>query len=331
MSQAPNDLSLQYVKALLAHSLDASERTLARGNELGRQALANGLGVLDIVIMHHSFLDLLAGQNNTKASLSYRASADFLCEALSPFEITHKGFRDATETMARVIRFAAVVCHELRTPLTSILNSAGMLQEVLNADPVSSEFKLLANVMTATNLLKARTDDLVDLVGFQSGTLSLKPRPMDVLLLLKGIQQQMEPVVRQAGMEVSVEVREKLPLVNADPERLDQALSNLVENAVKYASEGKRVDLRAYVADDTVVIEVQDYGQGISLWDRMKLFQPNFIDPRNRNEVPGLGIGLALCRQIVELHRGTITMDSEKGKGSLFRISLPTRSSSVGG
>jgi len=194
-----------------------------------------------------------------------------------------------------------------------------MLQEILDVDPASSEFKLLTNVITAANLLNARTGDLMDLVGFQSGTLSLKPRQIVLVLLLKGIQQRMEPVVRQAGMDLSVDVQEKLPLIKADPERLDQALSNLVENAIKYASEGKRLDLIAYIADNSLVIEVQDYGQGMSLWDRMMFYQPNFLSPHNRSEVPGLGIGLALCRQIVEQHRGAITMHSEKGKGSLFR------------
>jgi len=333
VGQPTNELFQRYVEALLAYMLAGGEGALARANELGRQALMNGLGVLDMVALHHSALDQLVADKKLKhkANLSYRTAAEFLSEALSPFEITHQGFRDATETMAKVIPFAAVVCHELRTPLTSILNSAGMLQEVLNAEPASPESKLLANVITGACILRTRTDDLMDLVGFQSGTVRLKPRQVDVLLLLRGIQQQMELLVRQAGMELRIDVQENLPLVNADPERLEQALSNLVENALKYASEGKRVDLRGYVADNSLVLEVQDYGQGMSLWDRMKLYQPNLLSPRNRSEVPGLGIGLALCRQIVELHRGTFTMDSEKGKGSLLRISLPIGYSSVKG
>ena len=325
MSQVPHDLSSLYADGLLTHLRTGSERTLAMANELGRQALMSGLGVLDMVVMHHQGLDQLVANMHQehKASLSHGAAAEFLSEALSPFEITHKGFRDATETMARVIRFAAVVCHELRTPLTSILNSSGMLQEILGADPSSSESKLLTNVITSAHILKTRTDDLMDLVGFQSGIVNLKLRQVDVSILLEGFQKNLDPVVRQAGMELNVEVQEKLPLVNADPGRLEQALSNLVDNAVKYASEGKRVDVRACLADNALVIEVQDYGQGMSLWDRMKPYQPNFPTPPNRNDVPGLGIGLALCRQIIELHRGTITLDSEKGRGSLFRISLP--------
>ncbi len=170
------DLEQVYAKALRKYLSGGGEEDLTVAYSLGRLALTEGIGVLDMVLLHHNVLtEIWSDDEATEVKPAEVAKAAvFLNEALSCFEITHQGFREATAVMNRVISFATVLCHELRTPLTSILTSAGMLQELLRADPGSPETKLLDNVLTSAKILKARTDDLVDIVGFQSGTLTLK-------------------------------------------------------------------------------------------------------------------------------------------------------------
>jgi signal transduction histidine kinase len=312
-----------------------------------------------MVVMHHASLaEALArrpqaGQPRADWRRMIDGASLFLCEALSPFEITHKGFREATEVTRRVLWLASVVSHELKTPLTGVLNSAGMLRDVLaaragggeagrgdagagaGAAPTAGaaqtgaaagagiEARLLENVLTSAQVLKARTDEFADLVGLHSGSLSLRFGNVEVAEVVRSVAQRMEAEAAAAGMAIATAVDPDLPSILADGPRLEQVLSNLIQNAIKYGSEGRRVDVRARIRADTLVLEVQDYGAGISLWDRMSLFQPFFRGERGSKEVPGVGLGLALCRELVELHHGEISVETEEGKGSLFRVELP--------
>jgi signal transduction histidine kinase len=274
--------------------------------------------------VHHRALSRLLGDGATGVGEQALAAAQtFLSEALSPFEITHRGFREATEVMQRTVLFTSVVCHELVTPLTSILASAGMLEEVLAPDPSSSEGKLLANVLSAARTMKARADDLVDVVAFQSGAVTLDLVLLEPSEFLWEVCQRLEPEVTRSGMELKVSVPGGLPRIEADPEHLEQVVANLVRNAVKYGSGGGRIEVRAGTTDGAVEIEVEDNGPGISARDQARLFQPYFRGYDARHDVSGLGLGLMLCRQIVEAHGGVISVESGKGRMTLFRVELP--------
>ena len=131
------------------------------------------------------------GQEDLNLEAAVDASNTFFCEALSPFEMAHRGFREISGYVTRVLQFAAVVSHELRTPLTSLMSSVGMLSEIRDPSPRTDEGRLLANITTSIMILKSRTDDLQDLVGFQSGTLSIKPVEVDLPALLGDILDRM--------------------------------------------------------------------------------------------------------------------------------------------
>lgn len=313
----------EYATALADFLHAKSESALVRAAAVGRRALADGLGVLDMVAIHHAGLTelLRTPPQGTGLEAVVDASNTFFCEALSPFEMAHRGFREISGYVTRVLQFAAVVSHELRTPLTSLMSSVGMLSEIRNPSPRTDEGRLLANISASIMILKSRTDDLMDLVGFQSGTLSIKPVEVDLPALLHGVVDRMAD--KRTGIEVCLAVNSEIPAVTADPGRLEQVVSNLIQNALKYGADGKRIDVRAAARADTVCIEVQDYGAGVSLWDRMKIWQMNYRGAGHDLDIPGLGIGLALCKELVEQHHGSITLESEKGKGSLFRVELP--------
>lgn len=317
-------VALEYEQALVDYLRLRSEAQLSEAARLGRRALAENLGVLDVIVMHHTALAAsLPSQGGKDLPAILRSSALFLCEALSSFEMTHRGYQDASQTIMRMVQFELIVCHELRTPLTSIVSSIGMLQEVLNARQGSSEGKLLDNVVKSAGILKTRTDDLQDLVGFRAGMLSLRPGAVDVAPLLKAIAERMQPLAERADVHLSVEVSEGLPQITADPNRLDQVVSNLTHNALKYAADGKRVFLRAFARGESMIIEVQDFGPGLDSSNRSNLFHPGQAGVKSPGEISGMGIGLALCRELVELHGGTMVATDGVGKGCLFTVELP--------
>jgi len=315
----------EYTGALRDYLSDAGEHKLVHAYELGRRALAEELGVLDMVELHRRALSRLLGDETRRvtATQALTVAQTFLSEALSPFEITHRGFREATDVMQRTVLFASVVCHELVTPLTSILVSAGMLNDVLSPDPSSSEGKLLANVLSAATTMKTRADDLVEVVAFQAGTVTLDLVRLEPSEFLCQVCERLEPEVTGAAMGLEVRVPDGLPPIEGDPDRLEEVVGNLVRNAVKYGSESGRIEVRAEATNGTVEIEVEDNGPGIPPWDQLRLFQPYFRGHEVRHDVSGLGLGLMLCRQIVEAHGGLISVESGKEQGTLFRVKLP--------
>jgi signal transduction histidine kinase len=314
----------EYTGALRDHLSEIREETLVRAYDLGRRAMANELGVLDVADAHYRAFSQLLGDEGLRANERQRTAAQtFLIEALSPFEITHRGFREATEVMQRTVLFASVVCHELVTPLTSILVSAGMLQEVLTPEPSTPEGKLLANVLSAATGMKARADDLVDVVAFQAGAVALDFVPLEPCDFLSEVCERLQPEVTQAGMELHVRHPERLPWIEADPDRLEQVVANLVRNAVKYGSDGGRIDVRASAPEGAVEIHVEDDGPGISQWDQLRVFEPFVRGSETGHDVSGLGLGLMLCRQIVEAHGGVISLENGKRNGTRFRVRLP--------
>ncbi len=322
-------VAAEYERGLAAYLKLRSENELSEAARLGRLAMSEKLGVLDMIMIHHAALAGLRPVEGQELQETLSSSALFLCEALSSFEMTHRGFQDASDTVMRMVQFALVICHELRTPLTAIVTSLGMLQEILEAGPDSNEGRLIANAMKSAAILKTRTDDLQDLASYRAGILSLKPGMVDVGALLTGVVGRMEPMAHHAEVEIHVDVAADLPKIRADPNRLEQIVSNLINNALKYAADGRRLDLRALTRQDWMVIEVRDYGQGIDPNARWKIFQSGPHKGDASRDVSSMGIGLALCRELAEQHGGRIVVATEEGKGSLFTVELPLGRRSV--
>ncbi len=331
MAARTAELNAEYAQALAAFVQRRDEEALMKASTLGRLALASGLGVLDIVQCHHAALAAILGDGaatdpSHPAALEgspLEASATFLCESLATFEMAQRGFQEISSSVVKMVEFNAVVVHELRTPLTSIVTSLGLLEEIADGTIGSATSRLLANMRAGAEILRARTNDLQDLVGFQSGVLRLRPRLVDPGQVLRACAQRMEPEFERAGVLLRLQIPAGVPRVMADPDRIDQVVSNLLQNALKYGAAGGAVDLRLSGTSEAVRIEVQDYGKGVSAWDRARVFQPHVRGSDVRPGIPGMGIGLALASELARQHRGTLTLESEENRGSTFRLELP--------
>jgi signal transduction histidine kinase len=319
-----DDLADNYASALKAYLSGSGELALLHAYELGRQALAQGVGIIEMAEQHHRAMkSILLDTPQDRIAQVVRQAAMFYEESLAPFEIAHRSFRDATENSQRFIHLSSMAFHELKSSATSILASAGMLEELLYADRRDPVSRLLANLLKGSSILKLHTDDLMNIIGFYTGAIPIRVQPLDMTAFLHQVYEYLQPEVIQHHLLFFLDISPDLPLTEGDPDRLQQVLANLIQNAVKYAGEGTSIELAGHAEQDCLVIEVRDDGKGVTAEDGAVIFQMYRRVSHDSQHIPGLGIGLVLCRQIVEAHSGTIGLISQPGQGSVFQIRLP--------
>jgi signal transduction histidine kinase len=222
------------------------------------------------------------------------------------------------------LRFVDTLSHELKTPLTSIIAAAGLLAEELETSDHSHQ-KLIQTIIHNANTLETRLAELLDIVKTGSGKLQLQLEPVDMKSLILGTCQQMSPLLQGKRQQLNTDLPDAVPIIHGDGQRLEQVLLNLLNNAAKFTPEGGHILVRVRKNDADLVIDVRDDGIGIAREEQSRLFKPYSRLSSDRQRHPGLGLGLALAKQVVELHGGKIWVDSESGKGSTFSFSLPRR------
>jgi signal transduction histidine kinase len=222
--------------------------------------------------------------------------------------------------VARKILFTRALVHELKTPLTPVLASSELLVSELHEEPYLS---LAKNIHHGDANLNRRIDELLDLARIETGMLEVNPKAVDARQLLLAIAEDMKAMVTSNGQSLTVNIPPSMSPVWADEERLRQIVLNLMINASKFTPEGGKIILRAEEKNSSLVVEVEDTGPGIPKEEQKQLFQPYHRRLANRDNLGGLGLGLALCKYLVQLHGGQIWVQSEIGQGSNFGFSIP--------
>ena len=223
------------------------------------------------------------------------------------------------------LRFIDTLSHELKTPLTSIIAAAGLLAEELEASGDSSHRRLIQTIIQNASTLETRLGELLDTVKTGSGEIQLQLEPVDIKSLLRGTGMQISPLIEEKGQHLEIDLPPSLPIIRGDGPRLEQVVLNLLNNATKFSEEGCNIILKARSNDAEIVVEIRDSGIGIAPEEQPRLFKPYSRLNADRQRHPGLGLGLSLAKQVVELHGGNIWVESEPGKGSTFSFSLPLR------
>jgi len=242
-------------------------------------------------------------------------------EKLQELYQEERNLREELEAeVQRRIEFTRALVHELKTPLTPVLASSELLASQLHEEPWLS---IARNIYDGAHNLSKRIDELLDLARVEIGILQVNPKPVDPGQLLHRIADDMAAELSSNGQSLALAVDSSLPLVWADEERLRQVILNLLINASKFTPEGGKITLRAKAKDADLVVEVEDTGHGIPEEEQQRLFQPYHRQISDREHLSGLGLGLALCKYLVELHGGTIWVKSQVGKGSTFGFSVP--------
>lgn len=243
-------------------------------------------------------------------------------------------FRDMTrEREADQMKsdFISIVSHELRTPLTSIQGSLQLIvgqpqanrRGLAEALPPQARELLLVSLNNTERLIRL-INDILDVAKIEQGRLQLRRVPIDPEDLCRSAVDEMAAIADSRGVRIELDLAPHLPPIYADRDRSIQVLVNLLSNAIKFSPGGGQVALRAERADSMIRITVRDWGRGIALADQERLFTKfQQLNSSNTREVGGTGLGLMICKALVEEQGGQIGLESKLGWGSTFSFTLP--------
>ena len=225
--------------------------------------------------------------------------------------------RVETERMRNAI--LSSVSHDLRTPLATITGAASSLLDDQSRLNVDDRLELSRSIYREADRLDRLLKNLLDMMRIEAGAVQLKTEwhPIDEIVgaALSRLEERLHNHIVKTAFPPD------LPLVHIDGVLLEQVMMNLLENAAKYAPAGSIIDLSASAGDREVLVEVADRGQGIPLGDEIRIFD-KFYRAKPARE-GGVGLGLTICRGIVEAHRGRIWAENRTGGGAVFRFAIP--------
>jgi signal transduction histidine kinase len=239
--------------------------------------------------------------------------------------------RDVTkESEAERMRTALVstVSHELRSPLTAI---KGYTDTLLDSGPwdTDTEREFLEIIRVSTEKLSLLVDNLLDAAKMEAGVLTLEREPIRVERIVEQVVAQRRRLAPHHPL--TTEIDADLPMAEADPLRVEQVITNLVENAIKYSPDGGPVTVRVR-GGEMITVSVSDHGVGITPEQAEHLFERFYrVDSSLARTTKGVGLGLFICRSLVEAHGGRIWVESTPGQGSTFSFTLPTLASTERG
>jgi len=216
----------------------------------------------------------------------------------------------------------ANVSHELKTPLTSLQGFSQALEEDAIASP--EDRKQAARIINEeTQRMRRLVDDLIDLSRLESGEAALQRERVDLAELLRGCVERFAWQLRDAGAAIQLELP-SLPAIEGDGRRLEQAFSNLIDNAVRHTPKGGNITVRAAAQNGTVRVAVHNTGSYIPPDELPRIFERFFqVDPSRTRRKGGSGLGLAIASEVVQAHRGAISARSDRQDGTEFVVTLP--------
>lgn len=219
--------------------------------------------------------------------------------------------------------FISTVSHELKTPLASVRGYVQLIKEGDAGEINETQEEFLGVVLSESDRLTSLINDLLDVEKLESGNITLKKTHLNIAKLAKDVFTTMDRLANEKGITMKITHQDEEVLVMADRKRMHQVLANLISNAIKYTMEGE-MGIDFISSNGYVEIIVWDTGIGITPKEQERLFERFYrVDNSMTREVGGTGLGLFITKNIIELHGGSMRVESEKGKGSSFILSLP--------
>ncbi len=220
--------------------------------------------------------------------------------------------------------FVSMVAHEIKSPMNSILMQLKIIMDGLAGDVSEKQTEILSRASSKINSLIDLSTELLDLAKIESGLINQEKERLDIADLLAEQVKLHKDKASSQGIVLIQDVDADLPPVTGNRINIDEVISNLIENAIRYSPQGGDIIVSADCKNDYLRIHVKDSGIGISKEDQDRIFD-RFYRVKNEKTryITGTGLGLAIVKSIVEAHNGMIHVESESGKGSRFTISLP--------
>ncbi len=221
--------------------------------------------------------------------------------------------------------FLANMSHELRTPLNAIIGFSEVLAERMFGEINDKQAEYLGDILESGKHLLSLINDILDLSKIEAGRMELQPSEFDLPAALENTLVLVRERAQRRGIALGREFDRRLGLIYADERKVKQVLLNLLSNAIKFTPEGGRIDVHATLDDDTAKVSVTDTGVGIAPEDVATVFEEFRQVGTAARKIEGTGLGLAISRKFIELHGGTISVQSRIGEGSTFIVTLPVR------
>ena len=240
-----------------------------------------------------------------------------------------RSFRRMTQQLTELDRlkaeFVSIASHELKTPLSVIRGYVSLLLDGIYGDIAEQQRPILGSVRDQTDRLARLIQQLLDISRFEAGGGRLEMKPIDLQFFLADLATSFEALAIQNQIDFALEAAPDLPpRLVGDSDRLNEVLGNLLSNAFKFTPRGGRIWLRVGKGDGRIVVEVADTGVGIPSDQLPRIFEKFFqVENEAQPRSVGSGLGLAIASEIVEAHGGTISAESQVGRGTTVRVILP--------
>ncbi|MDR3240232.1 MAG: cell wall metabolism sensor histidine kinase WalK [Clostridiales bacterium] len=288
--------------------------------------IAGGVGFILIYISSRTISKPLRQMNNAAKLI---ASGDFEKRVTVSGRDEVSELADSLNNMAESLDqqeknrrdFIANISHDLRSPLTSM---RGFIEAVMDGTiPPEKTHHYLSIVLDETERLTKLTNDIVDLSQIQAMQIALEKKIFDVNGLIRGVASHFERRVKEKKLQLLLKFADEDNPVEADQEKIQRVVYNLLDNAVKFTPEEGRIEIETSVGEGKVWITVKDNGRGIRAEDQKKIFERFFKADASRGEdKKGSGLGLSIVREFVKAHGETVTLQSEEGGGAAFTFGL---------
>jgi signal transduction histidine kinase/HAMP domain-containing protein len=304
---------------------------------LGVLAIGNGASHRPLIAADQRVLTTLANQMATAIAnaLTYKELAGLNASLEEKVQERTEALQRQQEALREVnarlevanrhkTEFLANMSHELRTPLNAVIGFSDVLLEKMFGDLNERQEEYLQDILSSGRHLLSLINDILDLAKIEAGKLELELEGCDLRALLEGSLVMVKERAMAHGITLSLEIADKLDTIVSDERKVKQILYNLLSNAVKFTPDKGKVGIVAQQVDDAVQITVWDTGVGIAPQDHQRIFEEfQQVASGLTAKTEGTGLGLTLAKRFVELHGGTIAVDSAPGQGSKFTFTLP--------
>jgi signal transduction histidine kinase len=339
---------LTEAQASLLHITAAVDRQsrddMVQAERISSSAATTTLAVLVVCLILAAAIGLYTGSHITRPILRLRRTMSAVAEG--DFHVPENlEFRRADEIgdlsrsfgwMTQQLRkldqmkaeFISIATHELKTPINVIGGYTELLDEGLYGSPTPKQREALQTIEEQTRVLTNLVNQLLDISRLEAGGLQLEMQEVVLQDLFTRVERSFSVLARKKNIDFTVDVENNVPAaITADADRLtDQVLGNLLSNALKFTPDGGTIRVRAWGQSDGLHVEVRDSGVGVPEEQLPYIFD-KYFQVGQQARTKGAGLGLAIAREIVEAHGGSIAVDSQPGRGTTFSIVLPVRRS----
>lgn len=306
-------------------AIDAAHLALLRalGPKSGMAVPLRSRGrTLGVITLVSATADRQYGREDLALAEELARRAAFAVDNARLYQDAQRALAETQAALAVRDQFLSIASHELRTPLTALRGSLQIIQRRLQRSGAPAEVQdVMARADRQVERLTRLVRGLLDVSRIAGGQLAVEPTPVALAELVRRAVEQERAAA--PDRTIGLTLPEQDPLVAADPDRLEQVLSNLLDNARKYSPADAPIEVRVDVAADTAAVAVRDAGAGIPVDQQERIFGRFHRADNVDRGVAGLGLGLYIAREIVHAHGGSLTVESAPGAGSTFTIRLP--------